>query len=99
MNNSRYYTPKEQCELNVKVLSSGYYGYILEDKAIFKSYNIKTANKFAAWANSEVDLGIIVEKAVELQRKEKDILLPNIFDLGKDCRPSHFYESVLKEKI
>ena len=99
MKNARYYTPKETCELNVKVLSSGYYGYILEDKAIFKSYNIKTTNKFASWANSEADLGIIVEKAVEWQRKEKETLLPCIFDLGKDVRPSHFYESVLKEKI
>ena len=99
MKNARYYTPKESCELNIKVLPSGYYAYILEDKAIFKTYNLKTANSFAIWANRETDLGIIVEKAVEWQRKEKDILLPNIFDLGKDCRPSHFYESVLKEKI
>lgn len=99
MNNSRYYTPKEQCAENVKVLASGYYGYILEDKAIFKSCNIKTANKFAAWANNETDLGIIVEKAVEWQQKEDSKLLPCIFDLGKDVRPSNFYESVLKEKI
>ena len=99
MKNARYYTAVETCELNVKVLASGYYGYILEDKVIFKTYNINTANSFAIWANAEQDLGIIVEKAVEWQQKEDSKLVPKIFDTGKLYHKPHFYESVLKEKI
>ena len=91
---------KIETKENVKVLASGLYGYILEDRAIFKTASLKKCNSFASWANRETDLGIIVEKALEWQQKETDYNVPiAIFEYGSAYQQrGHFYESVLKER-
>lgn len=99
---------KNELAQNVKVLSCGRYGYILNGKAIFKSNNLKKVNDFSNYCNSAFiemssnKIGAIKKEAERRQKIEGDFFVKNELpstSLDRVTKRSNYFESVVQEKI
>lgn len=85
---------KKEIEIaaNVRLLKCGKWGYILNEKAIFKSTNVETVNLFSKWV---FDTVLKEAERMQLLEGETDVM-PQVFEVPNWNGAGHNYEAQTK---